>query len=422
VINWIKRIISRIYFTQDKELVQQYICNDCRKTFPSENAYVLKQLRHSVKLFVAKFICLLRFKEGLSMRSISRIIGFAFGLNSSLGYLSKFTNTIGQKAQDKMKKLSLANATKKAIVAIIDETFPKIFHKSISLGLVICEYGLIRGVACLKKSSSSIKGLVRQCIGKSFCPIFLLGDFSPAYGKVAKALNLVHLTDFVHATRHIYKLVNIYIGKIHLTLKNYETLTPKKRKELLMLKKKLLRKQAMSVIQTMFKGFKKEYCTVGYLYIQGAIAQLYKLTEQFGSLKPLYEAVTRFLHKYIDTWGYQMELTRLAPTVPTTSNSIESKNSIMRIFSNRIKAFHSKSSLLRFFSAVALWENFDIKERGPHKGTSAIQRAGIDLSDFGATNFFEAVNLEKGVEQYAKKFDPNKIISYLFEQILAQAA
>jgi len=66
-------------------------------------------------------------------------------------------------------------------------------------------------------------------------------------------------------------------------------------------------------------------------------------------------------------------------------------------------------------------ENFDIKERGPHKGTSAIQRAGIDLSDFGATNFFEAVNLEKGLEQYAKKFDPNKIISYLFEQILAQA-
>jgi len=60
-----------------------------------------------------KFICLLRFKEGLSLRSISRITGFAFGLNSSLGYLSRFTNTIGQKAQDKMKKLSLANATKK---------------------------------------------------------------------------------------------------------------------------------------------------------------------------------------------------------------------------------------------------------------------------------------------------------------------
>jgi len=117
-----------------------------------------------------------------------------------------------------------------------------------------------------------------------------------------------------------------------------------------------------------------------------------------------------------------MELAHLVPTVPTTSNSVESKNSILRIFSRRIKAFYSKASLTHFFSAVALWENFDVKERGHHKGTSAIQRAGIDLSDFGATNFFEAVNLEKVEEQYAKKFDSNKIISYLFEQILAQAA
>ncbi|MDI6794907.1 MAG: hypothetical protein QME81_18910, partial [bacterium] len=137
------------------------------------------------------------------MRSISRIVGFAFGINSSLGYLSKFTNTISQRAQNKMKKLSLAKATKKAIVAIIDETFPKIFHKSVSLGLVICEYGLIRSLGCVKKSSSSIRGLVRQCIGKSFQPIFLLGDFLPAYAETAKGLGLVRLTDFVHAMRHI---------------------------------------------------------------------------------------------------------------------------------------------------------------------------------------------------------------------------
>ena len=369
-----------------------------------------------------KFICLLRFKEGLSLRSISRITGFAFGLNSSLGYLSRFTNTIGQRAQDKMKKLSLANATKKAIVAIIDETFPKIFHKSISLGLVICEYGLIRGLACVKKSSSSIKGLVRQCMGKSFCPIFLLGDFLPAYAEVAKGLGLVRLVDFVHATRHIYKLVRTFIGKTRLTMIDYKKLSSKQRGQLLKLKKKLLRKQVMSVIQTLFKGFKKEYRAVGHLYILGALSDLERLTQQFPSLLPLYDASNKFVSKYLDTWGYQMELAHLVPTVPTTSNSVESKNSILRIFSRRIKAFYSKASLTHFFSAVALWENFDVKERGHHKGTSAIQRAGIDLSDFGATNFFEAVNLEKVEEQYAKKFDSNKIISYLFEQILAQAA
>lgn len=321
-----------------------------------------------------------------------------------------------------MKKLSLCKATKTAIVAIIDETFPKIFHKSVSLGLVICEYGLIRSLWCVKKSPSSIKGLVRQCIGKSFQPIFLLGDFFPAYAKVAKQLVLIRLTDFVHAIRHIYKLVRVHIGKIRLTFKDSKKLTPKEHKKLLKLKKRLLRKQVMSVIPTLFKGFKREYRAVGNLYILGALSDLERLTEQFPSLEPLYKAVNKFVHKYLDTWCFQMELAHLIPSIPTTSNSVESKNSILKIFSKRIKAFFSKASLVRFFSAVALWENFDIKERGPHKGTNAIHRAGIDLEDFGATNFFEAVELKVDSQHYLKKFDSNKIISYLFKQILAQTA
>ena len=75
---------------------------------------------------------------------------------------------------------------------------------------------------------------------------------------------------------------------------------------------------------------------------------------------------------------------------------------------------------MRYFSAVALWENFDVKERGTYKGTSAIQRAGIDLNDFGAANFFEAVEL-KNASQRQQEIDSNKIIAYLFKQILAQS-
>ncbi len=40
-------------------------------------------------------------------------------------------------------------------------------------------------------------------------------------------------------------------------------------------------------------------------------------------------------------------------------------------------------------------ENFDVKWRGKHQGTSAIERASIDLQDLGATDFFGAVGLEK---------------------------
>ena len=154
LINWAKRLFKKLIpsLSNDKKSIQRYICNNCGASIHSDEHNNLKHIRGSVKLFVNKFICLLRFKEGLSLRSISRIVGFAYGINASLGYLSKFTNTIGQKAKDKMEKLSFSKATKKAIVAIIDETFPKIFHKSISLGLVICEHGLIRAVGCVKKS------------------------------------------------------------------------------------------------------------------------------------------------------------------------------------------------------------------------------------------------------------------------------
>ena len=40
-------------------------------------------------------------------------------------------------------------------------------------------------------------------------------------------------------------------------------------------------------------------------------------------------------------------------------------------------------------------ENLDVKPRGPNKGTSAMQRAEINLEDLGATDFFSAVGLPK---------------------------
>ena len=58
------------------------------------------------------------------------------------------------------------------------------------------------------------------------------------------------------------------------------------------------------------------------------------------------------------------------------------------------------SSLFRnaaedFFAGVALMEDFDVKTRGTHFGTSAMQRAGINLEDLQASDFFSAVNLPK---------------------------
>lgn len=75
------------------------------------------------------------------------------------------------------------------------------------------------------------------------------------------------------------------------------------------------------------------------------------LCESFPSLGPFYKALSKFVNKHKETWFMQM---RLSSSIPTTSNSIECKNSIVRRFSSRIKAFFDVVSLESFFSAVAL--------------------------------------------------------------------
>ena len=59
------------------------------------------------------------------------------------------------------------------------------------------------------------------------------------------------------------------------------------------------------------------------------------------------------------------------------------------------KYFSSPQRCQLVFAGVALMENFDIKTRGKNKGTNAIQRAKIDLNDFGSDDFFATVGLEK---------------------------
>jgi len=70
-------------------------------------------------------------------------------------------------------------------------------------------------------------------------------------------------------------------------------------------------------------------------------------------------------------------------------------SSIFKPFSRIAKFFSQPLRCEAFFAGVALMENFDVKTRGVHAGTSAMQRAGINLEDLGATDFFAAVGLPK---------------------------
>jgi hypothetical protein len=72
---------------------------------------------------------------------------------------------------------------------------------------------------------------------------------------------------------------------------------------------------------------------------------------------------------------------------------LESKNSIFKPFARIAQSFQRGDTCERFWCGVALMENFDVKQRGLHQGTSAMQRAEINLDDLGAHSFFEAVGL-----------------------------
>ena len=72
---------------------------------------------------------------------------------------------------------------------------------------------------------------------------------------------------------------------------------------------------------------------------------------------------------------------------------MESKNSLFKPFERIAQAFQSAESCEAFLSGVALMEDFEVKTRGAHSGTSALQRAEINLDDLGAQSFFEAVGL-----------------------------
>jgi hypothetical protein len=102
--------------------------------------------------------------------------------------------------------------------------------------------------------------------------------------------------------------------------------------------------------------------------------------------------LTKFFVKHGATLEFQFEQKALVGLV-CTSNLLESKNSIFKLFGRIAQSFQRSETCEWFWNGVALMENFDVKQRGPHAGTSAMERAGINLDDLGAQSFFEAVGL-----------------------------
>jgi hypothetical protein len=238
------------------------------------------------------------------------------------------------------------------------------------------------------RKARDISAQLRETVGEHFHPSYFLTDLDVMYNKFMRAagLNLIHLRDRVHLVRQIVRLFDDAVREV----------TLKERKKQHKLKRRLLRKRLRPVLALVFKAFSPGYESVCVLMLEGVISLLEDTTViiQTASVRRLARRLRRFVKKHGHAINLLLRLS-VEQGTPTTTNALESKNSIFKPFALIAKFFSKPERCQSFFAGVALMEDFDVKTRGSNTGASAMQRAKINLEDFGAIDFFSAVGLPK---------------------------
>jgi hypothetical protein len=330
---------------------------------------------------------------GLSVRKIQLLVGFVYARQVSIGYIERLTQRVGKRAETALARLSECRQAK-ALFLLYDETYPKMKKRMYSLGVAICEHGLIRSVRCIVRKAKDIPTQLRDVVGTHFHPQYFLTDLDVLFNKYMQVagLKLTHLRDRVHLIRQIVRLFDDAVRNV--TLDVPKRLSIKDRKKQRQLKRRLLRKRLQPMLTLVFKAFSPGYESICVLLLEGVVSQLRDPAYiiQTTSVQTLTRRLQRFINKHGQAINTLLQLS-VEQGTPTTTNALESKNGIFKPFSLIAKFFPLPERCQSIFAAVALMENFDVKTRGHNKGTSAMQRAKINLDDFGATDFFSAVGL-----------------------------
>jgi hypothetical protein len=374
-------------------MVQRWRCTACGHEVASPERRRQAEARQAWWHQVNRLIGLSRFKLRLSVRATQLLVGFVYARPVSIGHIQRVSHQVGQRAENALSKLSHCRQAV-AHFLLFDETFPKMKKRTYSLGVGICEYGLIRTVRCITRKRKDICQQLRDVVSEHFQPTYFLTDLDVLYNKCMKqaGLTLIHLRDKVHLIGQIVRLFDEAVRDVSLDVP--KGLPFKQRKQQLQLKRRLLTKQLQPLLALVFKAFGPGYESVCVLILTGVISQVQDPTVviQTDSVLTLARRLQRFVNKHGDSINLLLQLSVQHGT-PTTTNSLESKNSILKPFSRIAKFFPAPATCSSFFCGVALMENFDVKTRGLNKGTHAMQRAQINLDDFGATDFFSAVGL-----------------------------
>lgn len=394
VINWVWLLTVGWLVGLHRVLIQRWRCASCGHELTSVEQQRQAEARRAWWQQVRRLIGLSRFKLGLSVRKTRGLIAFQYGRTVSVGFIQRQTQSIGQQAQAVLERLSLCRQ-KVARFLLFDETFPKLGRRAYRLGVVICEYGLIRSVRTLRHKAKEIPAQLKAVVGPHYQPEFFLTDLDVTYARYKQQAGLTaqHLRDIVHLMRQIIRLFDEAVREI--TLDVPKGLPHKARQKQRALKQRLLRKQLRPILTLALKAFAPGYESVCVLMLEGVVSQLRDpdLVLQTASVQRLATRLARFINKHSSAINTLLELAVTEDT-PKTTNALESKNGIFKPFSRLAKSFLLATGQA-FFAGVALMEDFDVKERGIHQGTSAIQRAGINLDDLGAIDFFSAVGLDR---------------------------
>lgn len=394
VLNWFW-MLTMGWLGIQKVCIQRRRCKTCGHEVIAPERTRQQEARRAWWQQTARLIGWSRFKLGLSVRKTQLLVGFVYARQVSMGHIERLTHRVGQRAQRLLTRLSQCRQ-KAAQFLMYDETFPKMKQRAYSLGVAICEAGLIRSVRCIRQKAKDVPAQLRAVVGEHFQPIYFLTDLDVLYHEymTQAGLTLTHLRDTVHLVRQIVRLFDEAVRDVALDVP--KGLPLQKRKHQLQLKRRLLWKRLQPLLTIAFRAFSPGYESVCVLLLAGLVTQLQDpaIIIQTASVQALARRLQRFLNKHGDTINQLLQLSSAQGT-PTTTNVLESKNSIFKPFSRIAKFFANLGRCEAFFAGVALMENFDVKTRGAHQDTSAMQRAGINLEDLGATDFFSAVGLPK---------------------------
>ena len=391
VLNWLW-MLTMGWLGVQRVCIQRHRCRDCGYEIRSSEQVRQAEARQAWWQQVNRLVILSRFKLRLSVRLTQILVRFVYARPVSIGHIERLTQRTGKRAETALGRLS---ECRQAVARFLmyDETYPKLQKRCYSLGVAICEHGLIRSVRCIVRKAKDIPAQLQDVVGTHFQPEYFLTDLDVLFNKYMQTagLNLTHLRDRVHLIRQVLRLFEEAVRDV--TLDVPKGLPFKERKKQLRLKRRLLRKYLQPILALVFKAFSPGYESVCVLLLEGMLSQLQdpSCIIQTSSVQTLAKRLQRFVKKHGQTINTLLSLSVEYGT-PTTTNSLESKNGIFKPFSLVAKFFPCPQRCQSFFAGVALLENFDVKTRGPNLGTSAMQRQ-IDLDDFGAADFFSAVDL-----------------------------